>query len=139
MLATIGFIAIFSAMFIVFSDEWMDYVRSMMKKPFVFQACLLVLASMVVLLCKRSVILMILYYWIGIHEVALWFSAHIGFLSGAPALVESMVLAIIALMPLVVVSLLMSWKKTLSYLQEWGYMTSLGLWLVTVFLYTFHN
>ena len=72
MLAIIGFISIFSAFIVFFSDDLTAYVRALKAKSWLFLALSLLLASSVTVLCEHCFLWVVVTVWVRVLMMVEW-------------------------------------------------------------------
>lgn len=113
MLTIIGFISIFAAITVFFSDELTAYVRALKAKPLLFLALSLLLVSSVTVLCDHCFVWVIVTVWVELLMTIGWVINELRLPNGiiALGLAKWLIFIVVSLTPLCGVWLLIQWKK----------------------------
>ncbi len=139
MMATIAFVAIFSAILVFFVDELLAYVKKLTARPYALLLFSLLLASALVEMFETGCLWALVTVWIGFLLLIQWVAQHLFFHTGAELLAKLFVVVGGALCPIALASAIDLWHKKRSLivsksLKKPGYVSGLLVWVVLVLL-----
>lgn len=139
MMATIAFVAIFSAILVFFVDELLAYVKKLTARPYALLLFSLLLASALVEMYEHRFLWGLVTVWIGFLLLIQWVAQHIFFHTGAQFLAKLLVVVVVTLCPIALASAMDLWHKKRSLivtksLKKPGYASGLFVWVVMVLL-----